>query len=189
MDKGILKKVPGFRSDTWWKKIVAVFGYLYFFYIIFNQTGVTFFDRIINSLLVIVTYGTVYVLAFNIGNIRDKIYFFNRPESKARIVFIFIGILLTVVVLNFVILGLTSLKSEAQLEFEEEQNNIRIASYMDTRIEGIGTLEELTTDDIDTLDEIVSEYETMTPEQKSLLTQEDKLQKAKIRLEELRKEE
>lgn len=189
MDKGILKKIPGFRSDTLWKKIVAVFGYLYFFYIVFNQTGVTFYDRVINSLLVIVTYGTVYVLVFNIGNIRDKIYFFNRPKSKAKIVYTFIGILLTVVVLNFVILGLTSLKSEEQLEFEEELNDTRVASYMDTRIEGIGPLEELTTEDIDTLEEIVAAYESMTPEQKSLLTQEDKLKRARNRLEELREEE
>ncbi|MDW7668786.1 MAG: hypothetical protein SCJ93_08170 [Bacillota bacterium] len=189
MDKSILKKIPGFRSDTWWKKIVAVLGYVYFFYITVNQTGVTFYDRIINSLLVIVTYGTVFVLVFNVGNIRDKIYFFNRPKGKARILYIFIGIFITVVVLNFVILGLTSLKSEAQLEFEEEQNDVRIASYMDTRIEGIGPLEELTTDDIDNLEEIVTAYESMTPDQRSLLTQEDKLQRAKIRLEELREEE
>ncbi|HCX04749.1 MAG TPA: hypothetical protein DHM42_09675 [Clostridiales bacterium] len=186
MNNDFLRKIPGFRSNTWWKKIVAVAGYLYFFFLVFNQTGVTFFDRIINSLLVIVTYGTIFVLAFNVGNIRDKIYFFNRPKGKARIVFIFLGILITVVALNLVLSGLNSLKSEEQLQYEEDQNNVRIASYMDTRINGLGALEDLTEDDADALEEIINDYEKLTTEQKNLMTVNFNLQRAKEVLEELK---
>lgn len=186
MNKDILKKLPGFRSDTLWKKITAVFGYVYFFFIVFNQTGVTFFDRIINSLLVIVTYGTVFVLVFNVGKIREKIYFFNRPKGKARIVYILLGIFITVIALNLVLAGLSSLKSDEQIQFEEDQNNIRIASYMDTRVESITPLEELTEEDIENLEEIITAYETMTPEQRNLMTVNFNIQSAKVKLEELK---
>jgi len=186
MNKDILKKIPGFRSDTWWKKLVAVIGYAYFFFIVFSQDGVTFYDRIINSLMVVVTYGTVFVLVFNIGNIRDKIYFFNRPKGKVRIVFIFIGIFFTVIVLNLALMGLNSLKTDQQIEYEVEQSNIRAASYMDSRIQALGPAEELTSDDVGNLQEIIAAYESMTPQQKSLLTQEDKINVLKKRLEELK---
>jgi uncharacterized membrane protein len=158
MNNDFLRKIPGFRSNTWWKKIVAVAGYLYFFFLVFNQTGVTFFDRIINSLLVIVTYGTIF----------------------------FLGILITVVALNLVLSGLNSLKSEEQLQYEEDQNNVRIASYMDTRINGLGALEDLTEDDADALEEIINDYEKLTTEQKNLMTVNFNLQRAKEVLEELK---
>ncbi|MBG0765575.1 MAG: hypothetical protein H0S78_11990 [Tissierellales bacterium] len=188
MNKDILKKIPGFRSDTLWKKIVAVVGYLYFFFIVFNQQGVTFTDRIINSLLVIVTYGTIFVLAFNVGNIRDKIYFFNRPKGKARIVFIFLGIFITVIALNLVLAGLSSLKSDEQIQYEEEQNDIRVASYMDTRVKSITPLDELTESDVDNLEEIITAYETMTPEQRDLMTVDFNVEGAKDTLKNLKEE-
>jgi hypothetical protein len=187
MNKDILKKIPGFRSNTLWKKIVAVLGYLYFFFIVLNQTGVTFLDRTINSLLVLITYGTIFVLVFNVGNIRDRIYFFNRPKGKARIVYIFLGIFITVIALNLVLAGLSSLKSDEQIQYEEEQNDIRIASYMDTRVKSITPLEDLTAEDVDNLEEIINAYETMTFEQKDLMTENFNVEREKNRLEELNK--
>jgi hypothetical protein len=78
------------------------------------------------------------------------------------------------------------LKSEEQLQYEEDQNNVRIASYMDTRINGLGALEDLTEDDADALEEIINDYEKLTTEQKNLMTVNFNLQRAKEVLEELK---
>lgn len=81
-----LSKIPGFRTGKWWKKSVAVVGYL--FYIVLIQAlppGVKASDYLVNIIQVTIVAGIPYILITNVGNIKDKLPLLNRKKPTSTV--------------------------------------------------------------------------------------------------------
>jgi len=99
--KKIIKKIPGFRTETKWKMALATIGYLSILIVLFNQTGATLRDKIINVLTVMIFFGVSISLLANVGNVRSKLPIFKKNKIGYNIlggliVFIILGIVISI---------------------------------------------------------------------------------------------
>lgn len=69
----LLKKIPGFRSGIWWKKLIAISGYILLAMFLFIDTTVSVGDYLLSFFERLLVLSVPYILVFNIGGIRNKL--------------------------------------------------------------------------------------------------------------------
>lgn len=97
-DKMKLSKVPGFRTNKSWKKILAIAFYMLIFIVLIavissmdytNMTSKDILLQLVQSIsMIIVTFGMPYIALTDVFNIRNRIKFFTNKPFLFRVVFL-----------------------------------------------------------------------------------------------------
>jgi sulfur carrier protein ThiS len=173
MFKDSIKKVPGFRTGSKWKMILATIMYLATINMLIGVSGVTFRDKVIGAIEILIVIGVPFGLITNVGNIRNRLPVFNNKSIQYNI----LGGIIALAIMGAGIIVVGSLKSPEQKQFElialEKSNDIGVAAKLDAKIVALGDLSDLTLDEADTVEVIRSEYEELTSEQKEFVTKLD----------------
>lgn len=98
----IITRIPGFRSNIYWKKIIALFGYLFILlcYIILASTKGNAIDRLLECVNFTIMMIAPLFFFLNFLGVQDRLPFFRSPKRSSKI----IGYLLFIVVW-FIIVG------------------------------------------------------------------------------------
>lgn len=185
MFKEILKKIPGFRTGTKWKMVLASIMYLIMLIIIFYPTGLTMRDKIISSIESILFFGVVLILVANVGDIRSKLPLFKKKKIGYNI----LGGILVALLLSLGISFLENFNSPEQKLADslslEQIDDKKVAEEIDDRILELGRIDDLTLKNAKAIKSIRKDYDALTTEQKEFVTNINKLELAEKKIEEL----
>jgi len=168
--KKVIIKIPGFRTGSTWKRIIAIIMYLFLMITMLGITGVTLFDKVLAIFEWLMLIGIPYVLITNVGSARNKLPLFN----KKTVMFNILGIFIVSVIIITSLVGLESLKSPEQKRSYniaiQQDTERKVAENLDLRISTLGDINILTIDKKDEVEAIRASYEALTSNQKELIT-------------------
>jgi len=146
---------------------------------------VTAYDRFLNIIMCMLLFGIPIILLTNAGNTRDKLPVFNKRSLKFNILG---GFLATVIIITGMAIT-NGLKSPEQIRLEStatQQRTIKkTVSDLDSKIEKLGDVNELSLEKASDVKAIRSSYEALTSEEKELVTRFAGLEAAEKRIADL----
>jgi hypothetical protein len=168
--KSLIKKIPGFRTGTKWKMILASIIYLFVIVIMLNVSGATLGDKFIYVLEFLIMLGIPFILVTNVGSIRSKLPIFNKKSIKFNILGTFIAFIIIIIGIS----GAESLKSPQQKRIDligvQQSVSRKSASKVDSNIKALGDVNALTLDRSADVKAARTAYEALTSDEKALVT-------------------
>jgi hypothetical protein len=168
--KSLIKKIPGFRTGTKWKMILASIIYLFVIVIMLNVSGATLGDKFIYVLEFLIMLGIPFILVTNVGSIRSKLPIFNKKSIKFNILGTFIAFIIIIIGIS----GAESLKSPQQKRIDligvQQSASKKSASKVDSNIKALGDVNALTLDRSADVKAARTAYEALTSDEKALVT-------------------
>ena len=160
--------------------------------ILTNPTGVTPRDKLLDTINYLIILGIPFVMFTNLGNVLDKLPFFNKKTTKSTVLGIFIMLIIMGVSISLV----DTLKSPEQkqldsisaLESEEAAEVKKVVATIDEKITALGDINTITFDKADTVSSIRKEYEVLTAEQRGLVTKLVVLEEAEKKIKDIMEE-
>ena len=97
----ILNNIPGFRTNTKWKKIIAIIGYLFILLmLIICFTGQLWYDKLLHELEILIFIAPIYIFATNVGNIRSKLPLIKGKKMLTKLIVISLYIFIFIMVVG-----------------------------------------------------------------------------------------
>ena len=135
MEKNKLKDIiPGFRTNTFWKKVVAIFGYIFLIFIFIvilttpseygNRTDARV-EKIYNAITALMITGIPFIIITDFMGIRDKLPLFKKHKIGFTILGSFITYIVIAIGCSITTMAATGLYSEEYFADRQEAQEQR----------------------------------------------------------------
>jgi len=108
--------MPGFRTAKWWKKVIALSGYLIIIITAMYSPMITITDKILDAVFYIFLFGIPFALITNLGAIRGKLPLFKMGKLIYTVMGWCLSLMLTFVLASGVLAATDNLHSEQYKE-------------------------------------------------------------------------
>jgi len=130
--KWFLRTMPGFRTEKWWKKVIALAGYLTIIITVVYLPKITVTDKILDVVFYIFLFGIPFALITNLGAIRGKLPLFQEGEFLYTVMGWCLSLMLTFVLASGVLAATDNLHSKQYkeqagiIDYEPQVKNLEV---------------------------------------------------------------